>query len=563
MTSTPLSTLLDQARAWLAVDPDPETVQELTALLEAAEAGSEQAQADLADRFSGTLQFGTAGLRAELGAGPMRMNRVVVQRAAQGLADYARARAEAEGWPKISAVVGYDARKNSKVFALDTAAIFAAAGIETQLMPGTWPTPVTAWATQKLGAELGVMVTASHNPPNDNGYKVYLGGAAVEEGARGAQIVPPYDSDIAAAIAAVETPQLAQEGWELLPESFLQDYIGQVLPLVPARQRDLKIVLTPMHGVGGYTAQQVLTRAGFSDVTLVPQQAEPDPAFPTVAFPNPEEPGALDLAMELAAQLEADLIIANDPDADRAAFAVKDGASWRMLRGDEVGALLAARVASQVKDPSQAVFANSIVSSRLTAAIARAAGIAHRQTLTGFKWIARVPQLTFGYEEALGYCLDHAQVRDKDGISAALVMADLAQELKDAGSSLPQMLDELAAQHGLYATDQLSIRVEDLSLIPAMMTRLRTSPPVSLAGSSMSLVQDLSEGSEDLPPTDGLLYLSEDSTRVIVRPSGTEPKLKCYLEVIVPVEQGVQAAKQQAADRLARLKDDMRQALGL
>ncbi|WP_421083527.1 phospho-sugar mutase [Rothia nasimurium] len=561
MTLTPH--LLEEARAWATLDPDAETKAQLEGIIAAAEGGDDAAAADLADRFSGTLQFGTAGLRAELGAGPMRMNRVVVQRAAQGLANYATARAAAEGWDKISAVVGFDARKNSDVFALDTAAIFTAAGISVQLMPSALPTPVTAWATREYEAEIGVMVTASHNPPNDNGYKVYLGGAAVDPGARGAQIIPPYDGDIAAAIAAVDTPVLAEEGWEVLPESVATDYIARVLPLVEKKPRDLKIVLTPMHGVGGKTAETVLRQAGFTDVTLVPEQADPDPLFSTVAFPNPEEPGALDLAMALAEKIDADLIIANDPDADRAAFAVKRNGSWAMLRGDEAGAILATRVLASVKDPAEATFANSIVSSRLAGAIARAAGVKHLETLTGFKWIARVDNLTFGYEEALGYCVDHAQVRDKDGISAALVMADYAAELKEAGSSLPALLDDIAAEHGVYATDQLSVRVSDLAEIPAMMKRLRASAPTELAESTVTVVEDLTEGTADLPPTDGMRYYTEDQTRVIVRPSGTEPKLKCYLEVVMPVTGTVDEARAAAATKLALLKADMTAALGL
>ena len=561
--SLDLQSLLDQARTWAALDPDPETKSQLEGIIAQAESGDAAAAADLADRFSGTLQFGTAGLRAELGAGPMRMNRLVVQRAAQGLANYARNRAKAEGWSKISAVVGYDARKNSDIFALDTAAIFTAAGIEVLLMPSALPTPITAWATREYGAELGVMVTASHNPPQDNGYKVYLGGAAVEPGARGAQIVPPYDGQIAAAIAAVDRPVLAAEGWKLLPQSVATDYINRVAPLVEQKERDLKIVLTPMHGVGGKTAEAVLHQAGFSQVTLVPEQAEPDPLFSTVAFPNPEEPGALDLALALAEKIDADLIIANDPDADRAAFAVKREGTWAMLSGDETGAILATRLLPSLEKRADATFANSIVSSRLTGAIAAEAGIKHQETLTGFKWIARVENLTFGYEEALGYCVDHSQVRDKDGISAALLMADYAAELKAQGSSFPALLDQLAQEHGLYATDQLSIRVDQLAQIPAMMQRLRSQAPSHLAGSAVSSVQDLSEGADGLPPTDGIRYYTQDSSRVIVRPSGTEPKLKCYLEVIIPVTGSVSQARAEAAARLAALKADMREALGL
>lgn len=558
-----LSALLSQAHRWVSIDPDPETRAQLEGIVAALGSGDDAAAADLADRFSGTLQFGTAGLRAELGAGPMRMNRVVVQRAAQGLANYATGRAQAEGWEKISAVVGFDARKNSDIFALDTAAIFTAAGIEVHLMPSALPTPVTAWATREYGAEIGVMVTASHNPPNDNGYKVYLGGSAVDPGARGAQIIPPYDGDIAAAIAAVQTPVLAADGWNVLPETVADDYIARVTPLVETKERDLSIVLTPMHGVGGKTAETTLREAGFTNVTLVPEQAETDPNFSTVAFPNPEEPGALDLAIALAEKIDADLIIANDPDADRAAFAVKRNGTWVMLRGDEAGAILATRVLASVENLAEATFANSIVSSRAAGAIARAAGVKHLETLTGFKWIARVQNLTFGYEEALGYCVDHSQVRDKDGISAALVMAAYAQELKDAGSSLPALLDELAAEHGLYATDQLSVRVSDLAEIPAMMKRLRATPPTELAESPVTSVEDLTEGTETLPPTDGMRYYTEDSSRVIVRPSGTEPKLKCYLEVAVPVSSSVADARAIAATKLALLKEDMKAALGL
>lgn len=564
--SSNISSLLADARAWYEVDTDEETRAELLALMEAAESDSSSAEAaDLADRFSGTLQFGTAGLRAALGAGPMRMNRVVVSRAAAGLALYASERAQKENWSKKTAVVGFDARFNSDVFARLTAQIFTAAGIETTLMPAPLPTPVLAWATKAFDAEIGVMVTASHNPANDNGYKVYLGGQAVGDGERGSQIVPPYDADIASCIrrASAEPITYAEDGWKTFPASIADDYAAVVGALEPVAERDLSIVYTPVHGVGGKTLQAVLKNAGFTNVRLVEAQAQPDPIFPTAAFPNPEEPGVLDLAIELAGEVDADLVIANDPDADRAAFAIKDAGVWRMLRGDEVGALFGAIMLNKLEEPTSAVFANSIVSSRLLGVMARANGLEHRETLTGFKWISRVENLAYGYEEALGYCVDPAHVQDKDGISAALVMAVFAQDVKNRGGSLADVLADIASEYGLYATDQLSVRVEDLSLIKTMMTTLRTTPLKEIAGSPVTRYVDLAQGSADLPPTDGLSFITEENTRVIVRPSGTEPKLKCYIEVVRPVENGLDQTKLAAAQQLVRVKENLSTALGL
>ena len=577
--------LLDAARAWGAADPDPATRAELAALVEAAAAGDAAARAELADRFSGTLQFGTAGLRAALGAGPMRMNRVVVLRAAAGLAAHVLAvQTPADGAAgsarRPRAVVGYDARHGSEVFARDTAAVFTAAGIETLLLPAPLPTPVLAWAVRALEAEVGVMVTASHNPPADNGYKVYLGGRAVEPEARGCQIVAPHDRMIAERIAAVgpvEDIPRAQDGWTVLPASVEQDYLDAVLPaVVPAAagaERPLRVVLTPLHGVGGRTTTEALRRAGLADVHVVPEQAEPDPDFPTVAFPNPEEPGALDLALATARAVGADLVLANDPDADRVAVAVPvpgvgaggAGQEWRMLRGDEVGALLGHAAAARSAGRTGAVFANSIVSSRLLGRIAAAAGIAHQETLTGFKWIARVPGLAFGYEEALGYCVAPEVVRDKDGISAAVAVAVLADELRAQGRTLLDVLDDLALAHGLYATDQLSIRVADLSRIPVMAAALRDAPPAALGGSEVVEVADLAAPGTGLPPTEGLRLLTADGTRVIVRPSGTEPKLKCYLEVVAPVagQAALPVARDEAQERLGRIRAELEAALGL
>ncbi|WP_347110401.1 phospho-sugar mutase [Paenarthrobacter sp. S56] len=571
-----LEQLIIDAREWASKDPDPATAAallELTALAGDGDAGAAQ---ELADSFNGTLQFGTAGLRAALGPGPNRMNRVVVRRAAAGLATFlAEAVAVASPGTRPRAVVGYDARYNSDIFARETAAIFTAAGIEALLMPSALPTPVLAYAVRALDCDGGVMVTASHNPPQDNGYKVYLGRHAVADSGRGAQIVAPYDAEIAAQIAAVESVTLARDGWTVLPASIAKDYEAAMSGLVDREHfpaRDLRIVLTPMHGVGGETAVSVLEAAGFTDVTLVEEQARPDPDFPTVAFPNPEEPGALDLALAAAEELGADIVLANDPDADRAAVAALDPSTgaWRMLRGDEVGALLGAHMvarlaASAGEEPREGVFANSIVSSRLLSRIATSAGYAHEETLTGFKWISRVPGLVYGYEEALGYCVAPGLVRDKDGISAAVLIAEMAAAAKAEGKTIWDTLDELYLIHGLHASDQLSIRVADLGLLDAMMNRLRVNPPESFGGSAVEVSTDLAEGSDSLPPTDGLLYLTKDQSRVIIRPSGTEPKLKCYLEVIQAVESAAElpAARQAARASLDEVLQDVREALGL
>ena len=579
MTTSELDTLLATADAWASADPDPQTAEELRTLIGHVRSGDATAavsEQELRDRFAGPLAFGTAGLRAALGAGPNRMNRVVVRRAAAGVAAHALDLAAGAYAPR--AVVGFDARHNSRIFAEETAAIFTAAGIETFLMPRELPTPVLAYAIRALDCEVGVMVTASHNPPQDNGYKVYLGGRAVEEDARGVQIVAPHDAGIAAHIAAVGDIDLAAGGWTVLPESIETDYVASVATLADPsfRDRDLRIVLTPLHGVGGHTAQAVLAAAGFDDVVVVERQAEPDPDFPTVAFPNPEEPGALDLALETAEEVGADLVIANDPDADRVALAAREPSTgtWRMLRGDETGTLLGlhlvSRRTSATRDggPEAArsgVFANSIVSSRLLGRIAAGAGIDHVQTLTGFKWIARVHDLAFGYEEALGYCVAPGLVRDKDGISAGLLLAELAAATKASGRTLFDLLDDAFLVHGLHAADQLSVRVGSLGLLGAMMNRLRENPPSSFADSPVGVAEDLAEGSALLPPTDGLLYLTQNETRVIIRPSGTEPKLKCYLEVVEPVGSAAEldGAKESARARLDAVKRDVAEALGL
>ncbi len=546
--------LLSRARAWAEDDPDDATRAELEAIIAAVESGA--ADDDLADRFDGTLEFGTAGLRGALGAGPNRMNRVVVLRAAAGLAAYLRDTGSPTGSP---VVIGYDARYRSDVFATDTAEVMTGAGFRALLLPRPLPTPLLAYAIRELGCVAGVMVTASHNPPQDNGYKVYLGD--------GSQIVPPADSEIAARIAAVgPAASIARGGpGKVLDEAIVDRYYDTVADLAGDGPRDLDIVYTPLHGVGGTSVLQVLETAGFAAPVVVPQQEEPDPDFPTVAFPNPEEAGAMDLAMALASERGADIVVANDPDADRCAAAVPGPHGWRMLRGDEVGALLGAHLIAR---GATGVYACSIVSSSLLGKLAASAGQPYEETLTGFKWIARVPGLAFGYEEALGYCCDPEHVRDKDGVSALLMLCELAASAKAAGRSLTDLLDDLALEHGLHATDQLSVRVTDVAEIAAAMERLRATPPTTLGGLSVLSVDDLSLGSASLPPTDGLRYHLADDARVIVRPSGTEPKLKAYLEVVIPVpdhdgaDGGVDAARISAAGRLDAITQDLRHALG-
>ncbi|WP_028653280.1 phospho-sugar mutase [Nocardioides halotolerans] len=552
-TSAATDVLLERARAWAAEDPDDLTRAELEQVIADVEGGADPA--DLADRFAGTLEFGTAGLRGAVGAGPNRMNRVVVIRAAAGLAAYLQ-----EQGATGPVVVGFDARHRSDDFARDTAEVMSGAGFKVWLMPRPLPTPVLAFAIRELGCAAGVMVTASHNPPQDNGYKVYLGD--------GSQIVPPADAGIAAKIDAVgalrDLPR--GPGGTVLGEHVVDRYLDTIAGLAQDGPRDLDVVYTPLHGVGAGPALQVLETAGFAAPRVVEQQEQPDPDFPTVAFPNPEEPGAMDLALALAAEHGADLVVANDPDADRCAAAVPTGSGkgdgWRMLRGDEVGALLAHHLMARGRTGT---WATSIVSSSLLGRMAAAAGQPYVETLTGFKWIGRVPGLAFGYEEALGYCCDPDHVKDKDGVSALLLLCELAAETKAEGRGLVDVLDDLAVQHGLHATDQVSVRVADLSLIAAAMERLRATPPAELGGLPVERVDDLALGSADLPPTDGLRFHLAEGARVVVRPSGTEPKLKCYLEVVVPVDEeaGVDAARISAATRLDALGKDIEAALGL
>ncbi|PUB32355.1 phosphomannomutase [Promicromonospora sp. AC04] len=577
--------LVARAEAWMAADVDDADIDELRDLVARTSDDSvaHLAVAELADRFSGTLQFGTAGLRGAMAAGPNRMNRAVVIAAAAGLGAFLEA--EAAGVPP-RVVVGFDARHRSAAFARDTAAVLVAAGAEVRLMPAPGPTPVLAFAVRHLSADAGVMVTASHNPAADNGYKVYLGGRVVAGAGQGAQIIPPYDARIAEEIARVgpakDVPR-AESGWTVLGPEITDEYHAAVATLHDGEPRNrLRIVTTSLHGVGGAAIARVLAEAGFADVVPVEEQAEPDPDFPTVSFPNPEEPGAIDMALALAQDAHANLVIANDPDADRCAVAVFDpqygtyqGAEtagsqgWRMLHGDEVGMLLGWDAAERAANAGTGgKLACSIVSSRALAAIAARHGLRHATTLTGFKWISRAPGLVFGYEEALGYCVDPEHVRDKDGLSAAVAVAQLANRLAGEGRTLLDRLDDIARACGLHVTGQVSARFEDLARIDTTMTWLRNAPPSVLGGSPVDSVRDLAEGMDGLPPTDGVLLLTADDTRVIVRPSGTEPKVKCYIEVVAPVDPGasadaLSAARVAARERLARVQTDLSSVLGL
>ena len=517
---------INAAQAWIAQDPDDTTRAELTAIVEAAQAGDAAAVADLDSRFGARLEFGTAGLRGEIGAGPNRMNRVLVSQAAAGFAAYLRAREESP-----SVVIGYDGRTNSHVFATDTAELMAGAGVRAVILPRLLPTPVLAFAVRHLGVSAGVMVTASHNPAADNGYKVYLGGFD-----DGSQIVSPADAEIATQIERVAAEQSVLElprstDYETAGEEVVAEYIRQTAALATGAS-DLTIAYTPMHGVGWETASAVFEAAGFGSVSVVEKQRDPDAAFPTVAFPNPEEPGALDLSFELAKQIDADIVVANDPDADRLAIAIPLSAGgWRRLSGNEVGMLLGWRAAERLdRDDEDGTLAASIVSSPALKEVARKYNQDFVETLTGFKWVSRVGGLAFGYEEALGYLVDPAKIRDKDGISAAVDFVSLASELKAAGSTVEEHLLAFADKFGAFASSQISLRVTDLAEIPGLMKRLRDNPLAEVGGIRVESIDDFAEGWGDFPPGDILRFQFEGKARVIVRPSGTEPKLKVYID---------------------------------
>ncbi|WP_420370507.1 phospho-sugar mutase [Curtobacterium sp. L1-20] len=539
--------MLAAARSWSEQDPDDETRAELDALVASASSGDTDASAALRERFAGRLAFGTAGLRAELGAGPLRMNRVVVTQAAAGLARFL-----IDTGRQRSVVVGYDGRVNSDVFARDSAEVMRGLGLEVTLLPSALPTPVLAFAVRHLGVGAGVMVTASHNPPRDNGYKVYLGGDD-----DGSQIVPPVDGEIAAAIdgvAAGDVRDLVRAtDYSVAGDALVQAYVDATAATVPAPRLQSgaqpKVAYTAMHGVGWETARAVFAAAGFAEPVVVPEQIEPDGAFPTVSFPNPEEPGAMDLAIARGVAVGADLVIANDPDADRLALAIPDGdGSFRRLSGNEVGWLLGWRAAARASDAGvTGTLAASIVSSPALARVAARYGLQYRDTLTGFKWVSRVPGLVFGYEEALGYLVDPEVVRDKDGISAALELLSLADELAASGSTIADHLEAFAAEFGAFASGQVATRVDDLSRIGAIMSALRSSPPSALGGVEVTTTTDYLDGVEGFPPSDILRYDLTGDARVIVRPSGTEPKVKVYIDTVAATP----AEAQRLVDTLA------------
>jgi phosphomannomutase len=523
-----MSDVIALAEAWRNQDPDTETVVELDAIIALARTGDDSALAELHDRFDARLAFGTAGLRGELGAGPNRMNRLLVQQAAYGFGQFLLGR---ESTPSV--VIGYDGRINSDVFARDSAEIFAGLGITVELFPRMIPTPVVATAVRSRGFSAGVMVTASHNPPRDNGYKVYLGGADA-----GSQIVSPADTEIeelilsAAAMNAAEFPH--SDSYTLAPESVIDDYISETSAVSTLPAHPVPFVYTALHGVGWEVSQRCYLAAGLGEAVGVSEQIYPDGEFPTVAFPNPEEPGALDLAYETADKAGIDLIIANDPDADRLAVAIKNGGVWRRLTGNEVGMLLGWRAAERHRGSSEpAALAASIVSSPALKAVAEHYGIDFSYTLTGFKYVNRVPDLLFGYEEALGYLVDPVKVRDKDGISAAVDFLAMAGELRGRGMTVSDHLAEFTDRFGAFASTQVSIRVSHLSELSVISDRFRTNPPATLGGHRVVAVDDFAHGFEEFDPTDLIRLTVEGGSRVIVRPSGTEPKLKIYIDAAV------------------------------
>jgi phosphomannomutase len=534
------------ARSWLSVDPDPAGRAETERLLEAG-------GPDLARRFGQRLQFGTAGLRGRLGTGPSRMNRVIVRVVAAAIAEHVRHN------PDPHVVVGYDARHGSTDFAHDTARVLAGRRVKCTLLPEPMPTPLLAFAVRHFDADAGVMVTASHNPREDNGYKVY--------GRGGALITAPLDADIARTID--ETPLLAEEdlaplshpGVVIADDSLTDAYVEAIRDVLdPDGPRSARVAYTPLHGVGSATLRRAFAASGFGPPAVVAVQDAPDPDFPTTPFPNPEESGVLDHLLALASETDADVALANDPDADRLAVAVRNGRTWHLLSGDDLGCILAEHLLSRpTDDPRPGLVINTVTSSRLLSKIARHHGAAYAETLTGFKWIMdrrdRQPDARFviGYEEALGYAVSD-DVRDKDGISAALVVAELVSGLRDEGRTLLDALDDLHRRHGVHRGGQRSIRFEAVEdgkpIMDTAMAALRARPPVELAGSAVRSIDDLSVGATGLAPTNGLV-LNLDDTRVVVRPSGTEPKMKVYVEAITSPTDELDASRAHADERLS------------
>jgi phosphomannomutase len=567
-----LGSSADRARAWLGQDPDPETRAEMQGLIDAGN------DAELAERMHAPLAFGTAGLRGIVGAGENRMNRAVVIRATRGLADTLRKRVP--DWKTLPVILGYDGRLSSRAFAEETAAVLDAAGISVRVFDTPTPTPMVAFAARELGAQAAIVVTASHNPPEYNGYKVYAPNAA--------QIVPPWDVEVAAAIAAVGPANAvakradAFERAERVPVAFTERYLDAVDAVRPTapRDQDFGIVYTPMHGVGGPLCARAFSRAGYAKFSVVPEQAEPDGNFPTVRFPNPEEPGALDLAVALAEKEGAELILANDPDADRLAVCVPTSSGrFLQLTGNQVGILLADfMLQSALAAPRPAVL-SSIVSSPMLGDVARAHGAHFEQTLTGFKWIWNAAldleatagvRYCFGYEEALGYSVGRI-VRDKDGVSAALLFADLAASCRAKRTTVLEHLHGLYRKHGLWVSVQKSVTCpgsEGLGQIAATMDALRGAPPAEVSGTRVIGFTDYSVGAEKRPrwlaKTDLIALELEGGGRILVRPSGTEPKLKIYVDLRAELGDDSVTARQDAEQqRATALAEAVAKSLGL
>lgn len=562
---TATADVIARAKTWAAQDIDYETRSEARWLIRRAEAGDAEAAAELADAFDGRLAFGTAGLRGRLGAGPRRMNRVVVSQTSAGFAAFLRTRT-----PSPSVVIGYDGRVNSDVFARDAAEVLAGAGVRVYLLPEPGPTPLTAFAVRHLDVSAGVMITASHNPPRDNGYKVYLGDAD-----EGSQIVPPHDAEIAACIEAAAARPVAQ-----LPRStdyvrvgpgvanaYVSETAAAVLAGLPQRpespgvaigaDQELKVVYTAMHGVGSEIARRVFISVGLPAVTRVREQDAPDGAFPTVSFPNPEEPGALDLAFQTARRCDADLIVAHDPDADRLAIAAPHPAErrgYRRLTGNQLGLLLGWRAAERERvrakragtRPSGAL-ACTIVSSPALGAVAREYGLDYAETLSGFKWVSRVPNLLFGFEEALGYLTHPSIVRDKDGISASADAIAMARELAAEGRTIWDLLDEASERFGHFASGQITVRLDSMRAASDLAARVRRHPPEAFGAVRVAHATDLLEPGHSEVPADVLRYDLADGSRVMIRPSGTEPKLKVYLDTFS--DEGAAAERRRTAER--------------
>jgi phosphomannomutase len=569
----PLSDLVATARDWIAGDPDPATRSALQAVVD--EADQEELEAAIGE----PLTFGTAGIRGEVGPGPGRMNRATVIRTTAGLAEYLLG--VHGGPPEQPVVLGFDARPDSRVFAEDTAGVLAGAGIAVSFFPEVTPTPLVAFAAKHLDAPAAVVITASHNPPADNGYKVYDANAA--------QIIPPTDVAISDAISGVGRAsdvvrlEAVFSGSSTLvspvPEGMFDAYAAEVAEARPNPQvSDLRIVYTPLHGVGGDTLLRMCLAAQHTGLIPVPEQSRPDGTFPTVRFPNPEEPGALDLSLDLAKTVGADLLLANDPDADRLAVAVPVAGEWRLLSGNELGALLGDYVLRYWNHPEPPIVVNSVVSSPMLARIAERRGGVHESTLTGFKWIINAGlaleasgegRFAFGYEEALGYSVGRT-VRDKDGISAAIVMADLAAEEAGAGRGVLDRLHDLWDEVGLWVSAQHSIvrtGPEGQDELLAAVDRLGEDPPDLIGGVPVSGVTDYREGEQGRPVWLGRQDLVEltlgAAGRALVRPSGTEPKLKIYVDLTGEPGSDHEVAHGRLSDRARSMAVEVGEWLGL